>query len=183
MQSRYNKLHSSTEVTAKIHEMAMKIIADHLGTPPLFIALLRGANPFASLLMFEIARQAPDFHPDISYMMVKTYGDSQTASEPQVITDLPPDVAIIDRDIIIVDDVLDSGITTDFVRNILYDRGAASVKIAVLAQKAVVRAADITADYCSFDCGSKWLTGMGMDDTHSGDEHNRWLDEIWEVAH
>ena len=182
MKPRYKQLYTQDDISRKISELAQAIITEHENTSPLFIALLRGANPFASLLMFEIARQASDFHPEIAYIMIKTYGDSQTAGEPKIITDLPPSTEVKERDIIVVDDVLDRGITTDFVARIMRERGAQSVKLAVLAQKDVDCVTDITPDYCGFDCGDKWLVGMGMDDASSGNEHYRWLDEIWEIV-
>jgi hypoxanthine phosphoribosyltransferase len=182
MEPHYKKLHTNTDVSVRIRELAQEIVAEHEGKSPLFVALLRGANPFASLLMFEIARASPEFHPEIAYMMVKTYGDSQTAGAPQIITDLPPSVDVAGRTVIVVDDVLDRGITADFVANTLRERGATDIKLAVLAQKDVERASGITPDYCGFDCGDKWLVGMGMDDASSGNEHYRWLDEIWEIV-
>ncbi len=182
MTSRYKQLYTSAQVATRIQELAGAIIADHQGSSPLFVALLRGANPFASLLMFELARQAPDFQPELAYMMIKTYGDSQTAGKPKIITDLPPSVAVHGRTIIVVDDVLDRGITTEFVARTLQERGAHDVQLAVLAQKDVDRVTNITPDYCGFDCGDKWLVGMGMDDAGSGNEHYRWLNEIWEIA-
>lgn len=182
MESRYKQLHNHAEVSQKIRELAEMIIIDHARSSPLFIALLRGADPFASLLMLEIARQAPDFHPEIAYMMIKTYGDSQTAGEPQIITDLPPSTNVTGRTIIVIDDVLDRGITAEFVATTMRERGATQIQLAVLAQKDVDRVTDITPDYCGFDCGDKWLVGMGMDDASSGNEHYRWLDEIWEIV-
>ena len=60
--------------------------------------------------------------------------------------------------------------------------GSGSIELAVLAKKAVSRVYDIEPDYYGFDVGDKWIVGMGMDDARAGNEHYRWLDEIWEVA-
>src|SRR5690606_31860681 len=99
------------QVTARIDELADEIIRDFRGEKPLFIALLRGAAPFAAQLMFAIARKAPDFHPEIDYMMVSTYGSGQKAGEPSIVTDVAPTTTVSGRQVIILDDVLDKGIT------------------------------------------------------------------------
>ncbi len=166
------------QVASRIEELASEIIRDFSGKNPLFVALLRGAAPFASRLMFAIARQAPDFQPELDYMMVSTYGSERHASEPHIVTDLSPETTAADRPVIIVDDVLDKGITAHFVATHLRSRGAENIRLAVLADKQTERMHDITADYCGFTVEDVWLTGMGMDDAASGKEHSRWLGSI-----
>lgn len=166
------------QVTARIDELADEIIRDFRGEKPLFIALLRGAAPFAAQLMFAIARKAPDFHPEIDYMMVSTYGSGQKAGEPSIVTDVAPTTTVSGRQVIILDDVLDKGITAHFVAGHLQARGAKDVQLAVLANKRTEKVHDITPDYCGFEVDDLWLVGMGMDDADSGKEHNRWLGSI-----
>lgn len=180
MNNRYRQLFTSQQVSQRIEELAVDLVRDHHDSNPLFIALLRGAAPFASMLMFAIARHDPEFHPDIDHMMVSTYGKDHTAKQPVIVTDLAPGTSVTGRAVIILDDVIDLGITSDFVRTTMLERGAASVKLAVLGNKTVVgRKTD--AEYVGFDCGEKWLVGMGLDDAQAGHEHYRWLDEIWEI--
>ena len=162
--------------------MAAQLLADFAGSSPLFVALMRGANPFASKLMFALARHDPNFHPELDYMMVSTYGHERTAKEPVVVTDLAPTTTVKDRDVVIIDDVIDLGITSNFVKELLTGRGAASVQLAVLASKDIPSRTS-EADYIGFEAGDKWLVGMGLDDAKSGNEHYRWLDEIWEIRH
>ena len=181
MNTHYRTRYTADQVNEQIAHIADDIIASHAGDNPLLVALLRGAAPFASKLMFEIARKAPDMHPDIDYMLVSTYGDSQRAHEPRIVTDIAPTTTVEGRTVIVVDDVLDKGITADFVRRHLESMGAKNVKLAVLAQKNVVRIHDISPDYYGFDAGDAWLVGMGMDDAQAGNEAYRWLDEIWEI--
>jgi hypoxanthine phosphoribosyltransferase len=166
------------QVTARVEEMAGEIINDYTGKNPLFVALLRGAAPFASQLMFSIARQAPDFHPELDYMMVSTYGSSHEAGEPEIVTGLSPKTVVSGRPVVILDDVLDKGITAHFVAALLRSLGAADVRLAVLANKRTEKLRDIPADYCGFEVDDLWLVGMGMDDAGSGIEHNRWLGSI-----
>ncbi len=174
----HSTLQSSTQVEQRIIKLAHDIIVNFPDKKPLFVALLRGAAPFASKLMFEISNQNPDFHPELDYMMVQTYGDKRTAGEPRIITDLAPDTVVNGRIVILTDDVLDKGITAHFVINYLKSLGADEVQLAVLAVKRTERKHDITPDYYGFEVEDKWLVGMGMDDASSGKEHDRWLGSI-----
>lgn len=180
--SLYSQVFTQAQIDARIDNMAAQLLADFAGSSPLFVALMRGANPFASKLMFALARHDPNFHPELDYMMVSTYGHERTAKEPVVVTDLAPTTTVKDRDVVIIDDVIDLGITSNFVKELLTGRGAASVQLAVLASKDIPSRTS-EADYIGFEAGDKWLVGMGLDDAKSGNEHYRWLDEIWEIRH
>ncbi len=170
------------QVTARIDELADEIIRDFPDEKPLFVALLRGAAPFAAQLMFAIARKNLDFHPELDYMMVSTYGSERHAGEPHIVTDLSPKTTVDSRPIIILDDVLDKGITAHFVAEHMRTRGAKEVRIAVLANKRTEKIHDIPADYVGFEVDDLWLVGMGMDDADSGKEHNRWLGSIEAIS-
>lgn len=169
---------TNEQVDSRIEEIAKEIINDMSGERPLFVALLRGAAPFASKLMFSIAAKAPDFQPELDYMMVKTYGAGQKAGEPHIITDLAPDTTTKDRPVVIIDDVLDKGITAHFVASHLRSRGAKDIRLAVLADKRTEKVHNITADYVGFEVDDAWLVGMGMDDAGSGKEYSRWIGSI-----
>lgn len=171
-------LFSSTEVDTAIAALTQDIIKSTEGTKPLFVALLRGAAPFASKLMFEIARQAPDMHPELDYMTVSTYGIGRQAGTPHIAMDLAPDTDVADRTVIVLDDVLDKGVTSTFVTHYLLDKGAGSVKLAVLVEKDIVRTSPQHADFACFHAGEEWLVGMGMDDASVARDGYRWLDEV-----
>jgi hypoxanthine phosphoribosyltransferase len=177
----YRKLYDAIEVNQRIGAIASEIVLEYRDKNPLFVALLRGAAPFSSKLMFEIAKQAPDMHPDIDYMMVSTYGKSHHAGDPSIVTGLTPTTMVDGRDIVVIDDVLDLGRTADFVKTHLEHLGALSVKLAVLARKGVQREYPIDADFVGFDAGDAWLVGMGMDNAEEAHEAYRWLEEIWEI--
>lgn len=181
MNSTHRQIATTHQVTKEISRIAENILQDYSSNTPLFVALLRGAAPFAAKLITEIAKQNPNYHPEIDYMMVRTYGDSQHAGTPQIITDIAPGTEIKGRDVIIIDDVLDKGITADFVAKHLSKRGAQSIKLAVLCDKKTNRTLDVAADYIGFEFGDKWLVGMGMDDATVATEGYRWIEEIWEV--
>ena len=171
-------LATSTDIDNAIMTMAAAIIEQFSSTKPLFVALLRGAAPFVSKLMFEIARQAPDMHPELDYMTVSTYGEGRDAGTPHVAMDLAPDTAVHGRTIVILDDVLDKGVTSTFVMHYLQDKGAGDIKLAVLVEKDLERKTPAHADFACFHTGPDWLFGMGMDDAAVAKDGFRWLDEI-----
>lgn len=177
----YNTLATSEQVGNAITDIAQNILNDHEQSP-LFVGLLRGAAPFSSRLMTELARQEPEYHPELDYMMVSTYGADRHAGEPHIVTDLAPSTTVGGREVVVIDDVLDKGITADFVFAHLRARGAAAIRLAVLCDKQVLREKQIEADYKGFTFGDRWLVGMGMDDSSAAVEGYRWLDEIREVT-
>ena len=182
MSERYRTLHDAAAVNDATKRMAQEIISDYPRKKPLFVALLRGAAPFASKLLFEIARQQPEMHPELDYMMVSTYGRERHAGEPRIVTDLSPSTEVSGRTVIVLDDILDKGITANFVQQHLRSMGAGSIRLAVLASKQTKRVFDIEADYTGFTVRDEWLVGMGMDDAGLCHEGNRWIDEIWEIV-
>lgn len=179
MEQTYDLVASAQQVDAAITKMAQEIITKYPKTP-LFVALLRGAAPFAGKLMFEIVRQSAHYQPELDYMMISTYGADHTAKQPVIVTDLAPNTVIKGRSVIILDDVIDQGVTSDFVRDLLLSRGAKQVELATLATKDVPERTS-QADYTGFNAGSKWLVGMGLDDAKTTHEAYRWTDSIWEI--
>lgn len=171
-------LASSDQINTAIAEMAKSIIQQFNGSQPLFVALLRGAAPFASRLMFEIARQAPDMHPELDYMTVSTYGVGRQAMTPHIAMDLAPDTEVNNRTVIVLDDVLDKGVTSTFVTHYLIDKGAKEVQLAVLVEKYIDRISPKHAALACFHAGEEWLVGMGMDDASVARDGYRWLNEI-----
>ena len=167
---------STMEVNVRIQELASEVIERYqdYSTPPLFVCLLRGAAPFATRLMTEIAMQSAHFHPDLDYMKVKTYGDQLVASKPDILLGLEPERAA-GRTAVILDDVLDTGVTVDATEKYLREQGATDVDVIVLAQKERERAMWQNATFHGFTFPDVWLTGMGLDDPNVGYEANRWL--------
>lgn len=172
------QLATSSQLDDAIKNLATRLIKDYGDTKPLFVALLRGAVPFASRLMFEITKQAPDFHPELDYMMTSTYGDGRKTNTPRILTKLSPGTQVEERTVIVLDDVLDTGVTTTLVAKHLLEHGAKHVKLAVLVEKDIEREFMHHADYVCFRVGPEWLIGIGMDDAATAKEGFRWLDEI-----
>ena len=175
----YHQFVASEEiVNTRISELAAAVIERYKTANPLFICLLRGGAPFATKLLFEIAKQAPQFHPEMDYVTVKTYGDERTDKKPQLLADILPTTQAAGRTVILLDDVLDKGVTAQFASDYFKQHHKASaVDVVVLAQKNRQRAFGNATLY-GFDAPDDWLAGMGLDDASIAKEAYRWAGYI-----
>ena len=163
------------QVQGRIEELAAQVIERYKDQNPLFVCLLRGGAPFASQMMFAITRKDPNFYPEMDYMTIKTYGDARIDKPPELIMDLSPSTSAKSRQVILLDDVLDKGITAEFASKTLIDKhGAVGVDCIVLIQKKQPRQHYGDATLFGFESPPDWLTGMGLDDTRIAPEANRW---------
>jgi hypoxanthine phosphoribosyltransferase len=183
MNERYRTLYNRTAVERRIGELATTIISRHDNDHPLFVALPRGAMPFASQLMFSITNQAPEFHPELDIMITSRNHDTfQAGQTPEIVTSPTPSTRVFDRPVILIDDVLDLGKTPEAVREYLISLGARSVELAVLVQKDIAKqVSSIHADYVGFHTSAQWLAGMGMKDNSDAPEAYRWRQDILEL--
>lgn len=111
-------------------------------------------------------------------MAVSRYGSKLTGEQPRVVLDLSPTTDLTNRPIILLDDMVDKGVTLDFTRRYLELCGAEEVHTAVLVQRETEDRI-VSADYCCFHVESDaWLTGMGLDDARITKEANRWAGYI-----
>jgi hypoxanthine phosphoribosyltransferase len=172
----YKQLIADTAaVSQRIEELATQTIDRYKGKDALFICLLRGGAPFASQLMFAITRQDPNFYPELDYLTIKTYGDERIDATAELVMDLSPSTKANGRLVVLLDDVLDKGITADFAQRHLVDvHQAAIVESIVLIQKNRKRTVYPEATMFGFEAPSDWLTGMGLDDSRIAKEANRW---------
>ncbi|MBO6511787.1 MAG: hypoxanthine phosphoribosyltransferase [Roseibium sp.] len=130
----------------------------------LVVAVLKGSFIFAADLVRAMHRAG--LEPEMEFIHLSSYGAGTEGSENiRVLRDVESDVN--NRDIILVDDILESGRTLAFARQRLQERGARSVKIAALLDKPERRKAAISADYVGFACPEKFVVGYGMDMGHA----------------
>lgn len=150
-------LHSEDDIKAAVKKIGTQITADYAGKTPLLVGILKGSVVFMADLMREI-----DLNCDIDFMVAKSYGNAAVSSgNVKIIKDLDTDVT--GRDLIIVEDILDSARTLYSVRNYLMQKNPASVKICTLLDKKVERAFDLKADYKCFDIENEFVVGYGLD--------------------
>lgn len=168
-------LYTESQVDSRIAQMAADITRIYKGANTLFVSLLNGAQPFTAKLMRAIQLHDPYFHPNVQSMIVSRYGASREGGEPRLVTDLPPDYRdLTNRHVVLLDDLVDGGGTTDFTERHLYAYGAATVERIVLVKKLKVPPIEAKVAMYGFEAPDVWLTGMGMDNVHLAPEANRW---------
>ncbi|MCU0829983.1 MAG: hypoxanthine phosphoribosyltransferase [Rhizobiaceae bacterium] len=151
-------LFSASTIARRNLELA-KDIAARAHDDLLVIAVLKGSFIFAA----DLVRAMHDvgLAPEVEFMMISSYGKGTTSGELRLTRDIDSDVA--GRDVILIDDILESGKTLAFARDLLMGRGAKSVSFAVLLDKSEGRNAPISADFTGFDCPDHFVVGYGMD--------------------
>lgn len=158
-----NTLFDEDVIAARVSALAEKIAS----TKPerlLVVAVLKGSFIFAADLVRAMHRAG--LTPEMEFMHLSSYGGGTEGSDTiRILRDVESDVN--DRDIILVDDILESGRTLSFARERLVKRNARSVRIAALLDKPERRKAAISADYVGFACPDKFVVGYGMDMGHA----------------
>ena len=150
-------LFSEEQLHAKVKELAADINRDYAGKAPLLVSVLKGSFIFMADLVREL-----DLPCTIDFMVVSSYGSGKRSSgEVRILKDLSVNVAGLD--VILVEDILDSGLTLSYLREYLETRGVRSVKIVTLLDKPARRTANITADYIGFPIGDQFIVGYGLD--------------------
>ncbi|KJY65351.1 Hypoxanthine phosphoribosyltransferase [Lactobacillus helsingborgensis] len=144
-----------------IHNMCVKLgkqlTADYAGKKPLIVGALKGAIFFLTDLVREM-----DVKAEIDFLDVSSYGDEMESSgEVKLISDLATDVK--DRDVLIVEDIVDTGLTLEYMKNLLKKRGAKSVKCCVLLNKEANRTSDVEVEYYGSKVGNEFVVGYGLD--------------------
>lgn len=130
----------------------------------LVIAVLKGSFIFAADLVRSLHKAG--LSPEIEFITLSSYGaDTTSSGTVRVVRDIESDVR--GRNVLLIDDILESGRTISFARNLMLERGAASAEIAVLLDKTGKRVTGITADYVGFECPDYFVVGYGMDVAHA----------------
>jgi hypoxanthine phosphoribosyltransferase len=150
-------LFSEEEIQAKIKELALQLTEDYKDKVPLAIGVLKGALPF----MIDLLKRM-DTYLEMDFMDVSSYGSGFVSSgEVKIIKDL--DTSVEGRDILIIEDIIDSGLTLSYLVDLFRYRKAKSIKIVTLLDKPTGRKADIEADYVGFICPDEFVLGYGLD--------------------
>lgn len=145
------------EIDAAVKKLGQQITADYQGKSPVVIGILKGAVVFYSDLIREI-----DLPLRTDFMAVSSYGSAtKTTGVVKVLKDLDRD--IVGQDVLIVEDIVDSGMTLSYLKKMLTDRGAASIRIVTLLDKPARRRVDLKADYFCFIIPDEFVVGYGLD--------------------
>lgn len=145
------------EIAKRIKEVAAQIDKDYEGESVLLIGILKGSVIFFSDLIREITIQT-----SMDFMSISSYGAGTTSTgEVKMLKDL--DKSISGKNVIIVEDIIDSGNTLAYLKRLLLSRGPASLKICTLLDKPDRRKTDITVDYSCFVIPDEFVVGYGLD--------------------
>ena len=135
---------SEDEIREKVRELGGKITADYKNSNLMLVTVLKGAVVFLADLMRQI-----DVPAEIDFMVVSSYGSGvKSSGVVKIVKDL--DVPLAGKDILIVEDILDSGLTLSYIKELLESRGPRSIRIATLLDKPSRRKVDLQADYIGF---------------------------------
>ena len=145
------------QITNKVKEIGKAISEDYKGKDLIIVGILKGSVIFASELIKNISIPC-----EIDFMAVSSYGNStETSGVVRILKDL--DHGIEGKDIIIVEDIIDSGVTLDYLLKYLKARKANSIEIVTLLTKPSRRMVDLDVKYCGFEVPDEFLVGYGLD--------------------
>ena len=150
-------LFTEEQLRQKVDELGAQITADYQGKNPLIVSVLKGSYVF----MADLTRRI-NVPCQVDFMVVSSYGaGTKTSGEVQIIKDL--ENSIDGRDLIIVEDILDSGVTLNYLMKVLTARGANSIRLCTLLSKPDSRRVDVPVDYLGFEIPDEFVVGYGLD--------------------
>jgi hypoxanthine phosphoribosyltransferase len=158
---------SESEIRSRVAELGQAIAHDYAGRDPLFLVILSGSVPFGADLVRRVGIDA-----GIDFLGLNRYGEGG-----RIGVTLDTSTPLFDRNVVIVEDVIDTGLTLTVLRRMIRDRGAASVATATLLDKSRRRLTDVPIEYRGFEVGDEFLVGYGLD----WDGHYRNLRSLWAV--
>lgn len=150
-------LYTEKQLHDRLAEMAREIEADYGDEPPLLVGVLKGAV----MVMADLSRELK-FHAQMDWMAVSSYGaGTKSSGVVRILKDLDADLT--DRDVLIVEDIIDSGLTLSWLKENLASRGARSVKICTMLRKPDSLKVEVDVAYVGFDIPSDFVVGYGLD--------------------
>ena len=153
---------SADQIAGKIDILAAQVAAAKMDNL-LVVAILKGSFVFAADLIR--AMHKADISPEVDFISLSSYRKStKSTGKVEILRDVETDVG--GRNVMLVDDILESGRTLAFAKDLMVARGARRVVTCVLLDKRVERAAEVEADFCAFQCPDVFVIGYGMDIGH-----------------
>lgn len=148
---------SEQEIASKIESLGAQLTDEYADRSPVFVGILKGCFVFMADLLRSI-----DVFCDMDFMAVSSYGDGTiTTGAVKITKDLNRDIE--NREVIIVEDILDSGVTLSYLKAYLLNRNPKSIKIVTLLDKPTRRKANIKPDYSCFEVPDEFVVGYGLD--------------------
>lgn len=155
-------LYSKDKIQTRVTELAKEIANDYANQPLLLVGILKGSFIFAADLMRALY-EAGMTSVDIDFMQVSSYGSfHESTKDPLIISDLSKEIT--GKHVLVVEDIIDTGYTLQFVKTYLGNKQPTSVKLAAFLDKAEKREVEVSMDYIGFTIkGSPWVEGYGLD--------------------
>lgn len=148
---------SGHEIQRRVHELGAEISRDYASRVPVLVTVLRGGVLFLADLM-----RALDIDHEIDFMAVSSYGrDTRSSGVVRILSDLTMNIE--GRDVIIIEDIVDTGLTLSYIRENLETRQPASLKICALLDKKERRQTPVSVEYVGFDIPDRFVVGYGLD--------------------
>ena len=148
---------SAEDLQARIAELGVRITADYAGRPPLLVGVLKGAFMFMSDLSRAIALPV-----EVDFMAVSSYGSAtRTSGVVRIVKDL--DVDLVDRHVLVVEDIVDSGLTLSYLQRYLLARQPASLEVCALLVKDGQQRTEVDLAYVGFHIPAEFVVGYGLD--------------------
>ncbi len=147
---------SEEEIVKRCKELGAQISKDYAGKNPMIIGLLKGSVPFMAELIKNI-----DIDCTIDFMAVSSYSGLESMGDVKIVKDL--DTSIKDVNVLVVEDIVDTGKTLEKVKQLLYSKGANDVKVVSLLDKSDRRIVQIEAEYVGFVIPNEFVVGFGLD--------------------
>jgi hypoxanthine phosphoribosyltransferase len=150
-------LFTEEQLTTAIRDLGKKLTEDYADKNPLFICVLKGAVMFMADLVKRV-----EIPLEMDFMAISSYGaSSKSSGVVRILKDL--DRSVEGRHLVIVEDIVDTGLTLAYLKESLLHRRAESVKVVTLFDKPEGRKVDITPDYCCFQVPNAFIVGYGLD--------------------
>ncbi len=148
---------SSDDLAKRCCQMGNELSRDYDGSVPILVCILKGAYVFLADLT-----RCLSIHHEVDFMAVSSYeGGTQSTGVVKIIKDLR--VNITDRDVVIVEDIVDSGLTLSYLVDMLRTRSPRSIRVCALLDKAAARHKDVPIDYRGFEIPKEFVVGYGLD--------------------
>ncbi len=148
---------SSEEIQLRIRQLGTEIGNDYRGSVPIFVCILKGAYPFLA----DLTRCVAVDH-EVDFMAVSSYGGgTQSSGVVKIEKDLKANIT--DRDIILVEDIIDTGLTINNLMELLQTRNPRSIRVAALLDKKAARLKEVPMHYVGFEIPKEFVIGYGLD--------------------
>jgi hypoxanthine phosphoribosyltransferase len=154
---RLSPLHATEEIGAAVRRIAARLDADFRDTRPILVGVLKGAFVFLADLVRAMTVPA-----EIDFVRAASYGKG-TETSGQVVLLMDMDIPVAGRTVVLVDDIVDSGLTLDFLRRMIEARNPREVRICALLDKPSRRQVPVPIDYLGFTVPDRFVVGYGID--------------------